>query len=275
MEFKNRILGVPILGNIARIVWRWNMARSRYRKQLRHINWWSFQQTENTNFYYDLTPLNLVHLRSMLNAITGIEHDQIQGLIDELRRDDDLRKFIKEGLELAKYPKDIKVDFSRRIGWYVIVRLTKPKLVVETGVDHGVGACVLAAALKRNSEEGNPGRYIGTDINPHAGKLFRDPLSKFGEILYGDSIESLFQIEDEIDLFINDSDHSEEYEYEEYKAVETKLSSNAILLGDNSHVTDKLAMFAEDTGRNFVFFSETPLDHWYPGAGIGICYTKN
>jgi hypothetical protein len=31
-----------------------------------------------------------------------------------------------------------------------------------------------------------------------------------------------------------------------------------------------LAEFSERSGRRFVFFSERPKDHWYPGAGIGI-----
>ena len=47
-----------------------------------------------------------------------------------------------------------------------------------------------------------------------------------------------------------------------------------MLFGDNSHVTDKLYQFALATGRNFLFFSEKPADHWYPGAGIGAAWAK-
>jgi hypothetical protein len=30
-----------------------------------------------------------------------------------------------------------------------------------------------------------------------------------------------------------------------------------------------LSTWAESTGRMFDFFREEPMDHWYPGAGIG------
>ncbi len=76
-----------------------------------------------------------------------------------------------------------------------------------------------------------------------------------------------------IDLFINDSDHSADYELEEYRTVETKLSPDAIILGDNSHISKSLCTFARETGRKFLFFAEQPQGHWYPGAGIGICFS--
>ena len=89
---------------------------------------------------------------------------------------------------------------------------------------------------------------------------------------YGDSIESLRRLPETIDLFINDSDHSAEYEAGEYAAIAEKLSHDAIVLGDNSHVTDKLALFARQTGRQFLYFREQPKGHWYPGTGIGIAF---
>ena len=93
---------------------------------------------------------------------------------------------------------------------------------METGVDKGLGSCVLSAALLRNHAEGHPGRYLGTDINPQAGWLFQGPYRKAGQILYGDSIESLQCLEGPIDLFINDSDHSAEYEEREYACITSK-----------------------------------------------------
>src|SRR6266446_10867828 len=76
----------------------------------------------------------------------------------------------------------------------------------------------------------------------------------------------------DIDLFINDSDHSAEYEYKEYLTVADKLTPSAVILGDNSHVSDSLRRFSEMRHRRFLFFQEKPKEHWYPGAGIGISY---
>jgi hypothetical protein len=77
------------------------------------------------------------------------------------------------------------------------------------------------------------------------------------KILYGDSIKSLIEMKEAIDLFINDSDHSDEYEYLEYLTIDSKLSPLAVILSDNSHVTDKLALFSEDHERSFVFFEKS------------------
>jgi hypothetical protein len=76
------------------------------------------------------------------------------------------------------------------------------------------------------------------------------------------------------DLFINDSDHSENYEQAEYELMKNKLSSDAIVLGDNSHVTPKLAEFSMREGRKFIFLFEEPERHWYRGAGVGISLPK-
>ena len=64
-----------------------------------------------------------------------------------------------------------------------------------------------------------------------------------------------------MDIFINDSDHLAENERREYETVEGKLTSDAIILGDNAHRTDELLNFAVGTGRQFVFFQEKPLNH--------------
>jgi hypothetical protein len=109
-------------------------------------------------------------------------------------------------------------------------------------------------------------------LNPEAGYLLTAPYSQYGRILYGDSIQSLRALDHPIDLFINDSDHSADYEYREYKTIEAKLSPRALILGDNAEATDRLARFSSETGRSFLFFAEQPKDHWFPGAGIGISF---
>jgi predicted O-methyltransferase YrrM len=167
---------------------------------------------------------------------------------------------------------DREPRYARRIGWYALVRALKPRLVVETGIDKGLGSVVLCAALRRNAAEGAAGRYVGTDIRPEAGHLLRPPYADVGEVRYGDSLASLAQIADPIDLFINDSDHSAAYEGQEYATIAPRLSAQAVIVGDNAYATDELAAFAERTGRRFVFWREQPAAHFYPGAGIGFAF---
>jgi hypothetical protein len=253
---------------------RRKFALAYFKPQLKLIRTWMWKKTENSNFYYDITELNKEHLAHLLSHTLNTSYSQILLYFSELESDHQLRTHIENGLR--EYRKDFaQIEFGRRIGWYAIVRAVKPKLVVETGVHQGVGACVLTQALLRNQSEGSPGAYIGTDINPDAGHLLTGKYRSAGEIMYGDSIESLNKISGLIDVFINDSDHSAKYEANEYEAVTSLLSENCILIGDNSHVTCKLSEYSRTHNREFLFFSEKPKDHWYPGAGIGISFRRN
>jgi hypothetical protein len=61
---------------------------------------------------------------------------------------------------------------------------------------------------------------------------------------------------------------------QEYEVIKEKLTKNAIIIGDNAHVTDCLLRFSLKEKREFVFFKEEPEEHWYPGAGMGISVSK-
>jgi len=232
---------------------------------------WVWSSTEHSNFGYDLTASNKRHLSAMLSHATGRPRDVIEGFMRELNDDRALRSHVRSTLGL---PNDTPI-FGRRMGWYALVRAVKPRTVVETGVDQGLGSCVLCAALLRNGEEGHPGRYVGTDINPRAGVLMRAPYDSVGAIRIGDSATTLQGIVAEgtrIDLFINDSEHSAEYERREYRIVEPALGHDSWIIADNAHATDELLAFADRTSRLFLFFKEQPANHWYPGAGIGLAF---
>src|SRR5262249_22892648 len=151
---------------------------------------------------------------------------------------------------------DPEPRLGRRLGWYALVRVLKPRVVVETGVDKGLGGVALCAALLRNESEGYPGLYYGIDINDRAGWLISGRYKSVGKVLYGDSIESLKKLDVPIDFFISDSDHSAEYEYAEYQTVKHKLSIEAVIIGDNCHETTVLSQFSKETGRSFIFFAE-------------------
>ncbi len=266
----------PILGRAMLMVYRARMPLRYVLALALDVVRWLFTSKEVSNFTYDLTENNKRCLAALIADVMDIEFGTVMEYIREIEEDEDLKGQIRHttaGSDFG-FTADKEVRFGRRIGWYAVARALKPHVIVETGVDKGLGACVLTAALKRNREEGHEGKYYGTDINPKAGYLLSGEYAGFGRILYGDSIKSLGQLEDPIDLFINDSDHSADYEGREYEAIADQLAERAIVLGDNSHCTDELLNFSLKTGRRFVFFSEKPSAHWYPGAGIGISFTR-
>jgi len=249
---------------------RRRFARNYYKTNLSLIRAWSKLWTENANFYYKLSPKNRMELVSMASVVVGVTIEEAEKYLIELDLNDSLRNHIAAAWAGNPKMRDAQVAYGRREGWYVFIRAMKPRVVVETGVHDGVGACVIAAALMENSKEGFLGRYFGTDIDSEAGSLFTAPFNEVGEILYGDSILSLTKMNGMIDLFINDSDHSAEYERAEYRAISNKLAANSLVLGDNSHLTSELNIWARSRSRPYLLFREEPINHWYPGAGIGI-----
>ncbi len=237
---------------------------------------WLFNSREFTNTTYRYTDRNLTHLAVVLSEITGAGIDQIKSLFDELENDAELRAHLVQRTRMGpgRLYSDSDIRYTRRTAWYALARILRPRVVIETGVDKGLGSAVLCAALLRNREEGYEGSYYGTDINPEAGFLLGGRYNEAGTILYGDSIDSLNKISEPINLFVNDSDHSAEYEAREYIAVKEKLAADAVIIGDNAHCNDKLLEFAQASGRKFLFHRETPLDHWYPGDGIGFAFRE-
>ncbi len=249
--------------------WLGLLALWTYKKRV--LRWW-VSSRETTNHTYHLSDLSRRYLEQFLSDATGATLSDVRRFMDELEADQDLAIHIRNGIKDSGwgYKADLDIRYGKRLGWYALVRILKPKVVIETGVDKGLGSVVLAAALKRNVSEGYPGRYFGTDINPRAGYLLSGSYADYGQILYGDSISSLQAFEQPIDLFINDSDHSADYEAQEYVAIAHKLAPNAVVAGDNCEVTDALCVFAEKSNKRFVFWREEPANHWFSGGGIGL-----
>jgi predicted O-methyltransferase YrrM len=254
---------------------RLNFAYSYYGPRLKQMAEWVFSSNEKYNFTYDVTKNSKAAFIGAVSAASGKPMAEIARFIEEPYADSRLTDAVvaRAGSDGGFDTQDTTCLFGRRLAWYATARAMKPRVIVETGVDFGLGSILLAEALRRNAEEGHPGHHYGTDINHEAGFLVHGPWAPFSTMLYGDSIESLTRFDQPIDLFINDSDHSAEYEMREYRLLPGKLGASAIVLGDNSHVTDALYQWSVETGRQFLFCPEFPKDHWYPGAGIGFSFT--
>ena len=242
------------------------LASSRLAPPLARMAKWLLVSREDTNFTYPLTDLNMLYLAHFIALVVDRDIETVEGYFAEVAGDEHLRRHILEHVSRDRSNSDMRVDFGRRLGWYAITRALKPELVIETGVDKGLGSVTLCAALLKNGT----GRFIGTDINPTAGRYLDGIYSEVGRIAYGDSIETLKGIDQPIDLFVNDSDHSAAYEAAEYVTVENRLSPSALVISDNANSTDALAQWSRRHGRRFMFWREQPKDHWYPGEGIGI-----
>jgi predicted O-methyltransferase YrrM len=262
------------IGRLLLIPWRFKSAATVTFKPVGQAVKWTFRSREHYNYSYDLEPLNVDYLAAFISAITGETFAKARGYLAEIENDNHLKEHVIKlsAASKEKWVADADARFGRRMGWYALIRAAKPKMVVETGVDKGLGSVVIAAALMRNSAEGHSGELIGLDINPNAGYLLTPPYSKVGRVVYGDSLASIAAMTQPIDFFIHDSDHSAEHEGKELMSIRPKLSPKALVLSDNSAITSKLLEFARETGRTFLYFAEKPKDHWYPGEGIGVAF---
>ncbi|RAO43184.1 hypothetical protein ONO86_03760 [Micromonospora noduli] len=244
-------------------------------KVLRRSARWLLTSREHHNYTYDLTSLSRNHLAWFVSVVCDIPVKQVRAYLGEIEADDGLRQHLLAAIAASdrRGLADKEIRYARRIGWYAIVRATRPTHAVETGVDKGLGSVVLASALLRNAQEGHPGRVTSLDINPEAGYLARvAPWSEVVDLVIGDSIASIGALDRPVDLFLHDSDHSRAHEKREFDAVEPKLAPGAILLTDNVTSTNVLAEHAERTGRRFLAYRESPANHWYPGDGIGVAW---
>jgi predicted O-methyltransferase YrrM len=190
-----------------------------------------------------------------------------EGNDDQVLRDHVARQ---TKVSIQRVRADATCKFGRRLGAYAVVRIMKPRVVVETGVDKGLGSVLLAAALLRNRNEGFGGQYYGIDINPRSGWLLCAPYDSAGKILYGDSVSILEKIEGPIDVFITDSDRSTVYEAQEYRVVQPKLGKGGIIIGNYSDNSDALIKLSIERESDYLFFGERPKDHWYRGGGLGF-----
>lgn len=264
------------LARVLAMPYRFKIGCTYFREPIKHLALWTLWATEYTNFSYDLDDINERYLVAFVAHVTRRTYEEVESYVQEIVCDQELKRHIADLTQRSKLGAfaDSNVKYGRRLAWYAIARAAKPKIVVEAGVDKGLGACVLTAALKRNSDEGNPGHYLGLDINTEAGYLLSGRYAEYGRLLQGDSVTELNKMNETIDLFISDSDHSASYEAKEYEAIRGKLADDAVVLGDNAHVTAELLNFARGTGRQFLFFGEKPYRHWYPGGGIGAAFGK-
>jgi predicted O-methyltransferase YrrM len=224
---------------------------------------------ELDNFTYRIS--NTGALATFLADVLGTEPETVRGFLDELAGDRELTAELRKNLA-ARPDRNRAMPFGRRLGWYAIVRIRRPRLIVETGVHDGLGSTALLRALQRNEAEGYPGDLVSIDIRPSVGWLIPDDLRHRHRLVIGDALATIVAAAAErpIDMFIHDSDHRYEHETAEFETAADRISPGAVLLSDNAHASTAFADFCARHGLTYRFWREVPRHHFYSGAGIGI-----
>lgn len=146
--------------------------------------------------------------------------------------------------------------------YYAILRLMKPDVVAETGVQAGVSTAYILQALRKNGS----GVLYSLDLPDEdilrviptrkrkglkSGWLVPESLRARWHLTLGRSQEKLpllLQELGQIDIFIHDSEHSYENMLWEYRMAWKHLRRGGALLSDDTNLNDSFSDFAREQG---------------------------
>ena len=274
-RLKRTLIRIPLIGRMVAFLFRARRGFRPLSRYLRSYIHWLFTSREWTNLTANLTPHNRRELVEFIHVLTGADRDTVSRYMTEVEEDTALDDHISARIKATPFYSwaDRDVRIGKRIGWYALVRILKPVVVIESGIDKGLGSCVIAAALLRNKADDSPGVLFALDIEETAGWLLAAPYDEVVDRRIGDSHTTLKQLDRPFDLFIHDSNHSYAHEHGEYELIREQLSENALILSDNSHECTALMDFAADIGLKYHFWHERPDGAFYPVGGIGAVQT--
>jgi hypothetical protein len=100
---------------------------------------WLFGSKEFANFTYDLSPKNKSYLAWFIANVCRTTPQEVLKYFDELESNSELSDYIQNRLKIHRRGNEIddQAFYGRRIGWYALVRVLKPLVIVETGTEKG------------------------------------------------------------------------------------------------------------------------------------------
>lgn len=221
------------------------------------------------DFTYELD--NEGELVEFLAQVLGLEPAVIAAYLAEMRAEPALTRELSARVRWRPDMKR-KVGLAHRVAWYAVVRALKPRLVVETGIKHGLGSLVLLVALDRNAREGSGGRLISIDEDPASGWVVPARLRRNWEPIIAstfDALEAALQ-GTEVDVFISDTSPDHELVSFDMRAAMRHAAPSIVLIDGNGDRTSALPELAAELGGEYRFFAERPRHPIYPGAGLGF-----
>jgi predicted O-methyltransferase YrrM len=146
---------------------------------------------------------------------------------------------------------------------YIITRIMKPNVVVETGVASGVSSAYILQALEDN-EKGelysiDISAYVPRGVKP-TGWIVPSSFRRRWHLIIGSSSQKLPHLLEnlrEIDVFLHDSLHTYENMSWEYKTAWPLIRKGGILLSDDIQENDAFSEFCKYVNRKGVYFGNS------------------
>jgi Methyltransferase domain len=269
-SLRERLKKNPLVLFVFRIRTLWAERRSVRRRPgagLRYL----FRGRELSTFTFHLA--NREELAAFLGRELELESQRVMELLDELEADQVLREALSERLRGHPNRYD-SPRYAKRCAYYALIRLQRPRLVVETGTHDGLGTSVMARALQRNAEEsGEPaGLLYSFDINGDAGWLVPDFLEPLVRRHVGATSETLAPaLEGKVvDLMLHDSLRTAANERFEFELAIEHAAPRLTLICDDVDTSNELEAISAAHGGSFAVFREDPADHFYRGDAMGL-----
>lgn len=174
------------------------------------------------------------------------------------------RQYFRKGI--CRHDSVDSVDWFaiQRITLYVLVRLYRPSVILETGVFYGGTTMFILNALRRNNSGtlisiDLPGQLADEDMRHHLvgdsekvpqgldlGFLVHPAQAGRWEPLQGDSHAEIPKIDRTIDFYNHDSDHSYDFIKKEMALVWPKLSRDALIMADDLDWSNGFYSFCDE-----------------------------
>lgn len=195
-----------------------------------------------------ISPSELERLRiEKLSSALQIPAEEVASCVEEFRDDDDfLRVFSDQLSEEGMLTPECTVSVAANCTLYCVVRIVKPRVVVETGVHFGGTSAFLLRAMERNQI----GELYSIDLPSPTLPPLGDPrgqgclvplhLRKRWTLINGDSrveLPRLLEQLQEISMFLHDSDHTYRMMTWEYENAWPHLVQGGVLTTHDAILT--------------------------------------
>jgi len=206
--------------------------------------------------------LNRVYQTKLYSRVSELRMKKsfgLSGLTEFKSEAEQIRDRLLELAEAVKspWPRTGMLEMQGAMILYQIIRSTRPRVVVETGVANGVSSTFVLAALEANGQ----GKLYSIDYTPVDDPLFLPAGKEVGwmvpeelchrwQLKHGksdDELPGLLVTLGKIDLFFHDSDHSYETMMFEYRTAWPHLVEDGFLLSDDTRMNTAFDDFAYDT----------------------------
>jgi hypothetical protein len=224
---------------------------------------------EVCSFTYDIS--NEDELAAALARVLGRDAQEVQAAIVEAKADPEFGERLTTRLRFAFRYKHIVRLNGQQLATWAVVRLMKPKLMVETGVLDGLGSLVALRAFELNRAEGHDGTLLSFDGAAGTGWLVPDNLKTGWRFIQELTTDALCrELEGRhVDVFIHDTEQSAEHQRWEF-GVAVRHAADQIVLLAASDWGPALREVAGEAGGYYEHFIDAPRNHFYGGARLGF-----